>query len=122
MEIVHNINGISKRHMYGDLPTGRSSHSMTFLSRDCVVMFRGVRFPHRESADINVSPFSHVTDDGHFYVSNIVDLTWQQLPVTSPHWAYHTATSSSGNNVQSVLIVGSFFKSTRFSRYTIFPC
>ena len=119
VEIVQDTYGISKRHMYGDVPSGRSGHSMTFLSRDCVVMFGGVRFPHRESANITVSPFAHFTDDEHFYVLNIDDLTWQQLPITSPSRAYHTATLLSLNNVQSVLIVGGFFKSTHFFRYTI---
>ena len=89
-----NVGNESGHVQKGDVPNGRSGHTLNKLSDEKLLLFGGLSMQTRNVVGL-ASPFSQVCNDGSFYILEISSLTWIKLtnvPDIQPR-TYHTPTS-----------------------------
>ncbi|XP_060562647.1 uncharacterized protein LOC132722215 [Ruditapes philippinarum] len=98
---------LSKLVQNGDIPVGRTGHTVTQLSENVIVMHGGLSLPNRHKPGL-ASPFSQVCNDGSFYEFDSRTLRWtkiRDIPDVMPR-AYHTANIATISGTRCVIIIG----------------
>ncbi|XP_045210185.2 uncharacterized protein LOC123561703 [Mercenaria mercenaria] len=98
---------LSKDVQRGDIPTGRTGHTITPLGDNIVVMHGGVSLSNRHTTGL-VSPFTQVCNDGSFYEFDSSTYLWtriKNIPDVRPR-AYHTANFVTLSGTKCVIIIG----------------
>ena len=100
---------ISKSVQTGQVPAGRTGHTLNVINNSTLLLHGGLSFDQRDASGVTLGNlFSQTCKDGSFYVLNTDTYHWSKLEkvpdVTSR--AYHTATTVQSDGLVKVIFNG----------------